>query len=142
MNAVLAALRRGAPDAFEGEGVQFAYLFGSQATGRARPDSDIDVAVHLDLRSPASASLDTSLRLARKLESAAGMGPIEALVVLNEAPLRLTGRVLRDRLIVYSADEPARVRYESETLRRFLDFNLHAEPLARQRLAAIAGHRR
>ena len=29
-------------------GVLFAYLFGSQATGRAGPLSDVDVAVYLD----------------------------------------------------------------------------------------------
>lgn len=38
---------RAANDAFVPQ-VRFAYLFGSRAQGRERPDSDIDVAVVLD----------------------------------------------------------------------------------------------
>lgn len=136
---VVGALRGAAPDAFRGEGVVFAFLFGSQATGRMRPDSDVDVAVLLDDDVAPADYLAASLRLARRLERTAAVGPVEAVVVLNVAPLRLAGRVLRDRIVVFSADEPARVRYESETLRRFIDFELHAAPLARQRLASIAG---
>ena len=30
--------------------VLWAYLFGSHAVGRARPDSDVDIGVYLDLR--------------------------------------------------------------------------------------------
>jgi predicted nucleotidyltransferase len=42
---------------FEQRGVVLAYLFGSQATGRAGPLSDVDFAVLLDQRLPRRANL-------------------------------------------------------------------------------------
>lgn len=139
---LLARLSQAAPDVFESEPVTFAYLFGSHATGKARPGSDIDIAVYVDEATPEETYLDLSLRLARRLVSAAGVGPVEAVVVLNEAPLPLAGRIRRQRHIVYSRDEPARVRYESRIARLFNDFELHAAERDRARLKAIAEGRR
>lgn len=126
---------------FAGAPVWFAYLFGSVATGRDRPGSDADVAVYLDPSVASDLLLDVELELGRKLEEAAGAGPID-LVVMNAAPLALLGRILRDRLVIYSRDEPARVRFESRTFREFCDFDLHARELDRQLLRAIAEGRR
>ena len=134
---VVERLRDGAAGVFEGTPVAFAYLFGSHATGRPHPRSDVDVAVWVD-EVPAERFLDLSLRLAVALERACGVGPIEALVVLNEAPITLAGRILAERQVIYSRDEPARVRFESRTFRMFCDFERHADPLRRLRLAAIA----
>lgn len=131
-------LRAGAGEVFEGTPVLFAYLFGSHVTGRAHVRSDVDVAVYLEEGGPPGRSLDLSLRLAGALERTCRVAPVEALVVLNEAPIALAGRVLAGRTVIYSRDEPARVAFESRTFRMFCDFERHAEPLRRQRLAAIA----
>lgn len=48
MTDVLTQLRAAAPDAFAGQPVAFAYLFGSHAAGTATARSDVDVAVHLE----------------------------------------------------------------------------------------------
>ncbi|MBA2575144.1 MAG: nucleotidyltransferase domain-containing protein [Euzebyaceae bacterium] len=135
-------LRAGARAAFPDTPVRFAYLFGSQATGTARPASDVDVAVMLDDDVEEREYLGLSLRLAGALEWAAGTGPVEAVVILNEAPLPLAGRVRRHGIVIYSADEPARVRYESRIARLFHDFQIHAGPRDRRRLRAIAAGRR
>jgi predicted nucleotidyltransferase len=135
---VLDRLRAGATSAFAGEPVRFAYLFGSQAAGTARPGSDVDVAVMLADEVPRDEHLARSLRLAGALETAAGVGPIEALVVLNEAPLPLAGRVRQHRVVIFSADESGRVRYESRITRLFHDFQIHAAPRDLARLRAIA----
>ncbi|HXF71372.1 MAG TPA: nucleotidyltransferase domain-containing protein [Actinomycetota bacterium] len=132
-------LRRAAPAAFEDSGVVFAYLFGSRATGRARPDSDVDVAVYLD-RAPAD-PLAEALALAGRLEEASGVGGIEV-VVMNDAPLPLVGRILRERIVLYCRDEPARVAFESRAFREFLDFDLHARELDRELLRRHAEGRR
>jgi predicted nucleotidyltransferase len=140
--AVLDRLRRTAPAVLDREPVVFAYLFGSQATGTAGPRSDVDVAVYLEEAVPADAYLDAALRIARRLEEASRVGPIEAVVVLNEAPLPLAGRIRLQRQVVYSRDEPARVAYESRTARMFHDFQLRAERRDLERLRAIAEGRR
>lgn len=64
------------------------------------------------------------------------------LVLLDQAPLPLVGRALQSRIVIYSRDEPARVRFESRRLREFLDFQIKAEPLDRLLLAQIAAGRR
>lgn len=132
-------LRRAAPLAFEGSGVVFAYLFGSRAAGRARPDSDVDVAVYI--APPAQDPVAEALRLAARLEDASGVGGIEV-VVMNEAPLPLLGRILRERVVLYSRDEPARVAFESRAFREFCDFDLHARELDRALLRRHAEGRR
>jgi predicted nucleotidyltransferase len=139
---VLQRLRACAAAAFAGEPVVFAYVFGSTATGRARPDSDVDVAVYLDERVPAELYLRYSLDLAGRLQAACPVGRFDAVVVLNEAPLPLAGRIRRDRQVIYARDEPFRVSYESLTARRFNDFEIHAKPRDRERLRRIAAGRR
>ena len=139
--SLLDRLRAVADEVFAGSPVLFAELYGSQATGRANTRSDVDVAVFVDSSTPADERLDLSLRLAGRLEQALGVGPVEALLVLNEAPLALAGRVLRDRQVFYSRDEPARVAYESRIFRQFIDFERHAEPLRQAHLRMLAGRR-
>ena len=110
-----AALQRAAGGAFANKPVHFAYLFGSPVSGRPRPDSDVDIAIWLNPDTPRDHRRELSLQLADVMERASGEGPIEALLVLNDAPLVLAGRVLSDCVVIYSADESARVRYEMRT---------------------------
>lgn len=140
---VVEQLRDAVTAVLEDEPVVFAYLFGSHATGQAHLRSDVDVAVMLEERVPEGERLETSLRLARRLAEASGVGRIEV-VVLNDVPLPLVGRAIATRKVIYSKDEPARVEFESRRHRGFLDFQIHAEPLARAllRRAAADGRRR
>ncbi|HWB71136.1 MAG TPA: nucleotidyltransferase domain-containing protein [Egibacteraceae bacterium] len=141
MDPVVQQLRDAAAAALSDAPVRFLYLFGSAATGRARPDSDVDIAVYLDPSLPRERYLDVSLDLAHRLETATRLGPVDVLA-LNDAPLPLAGRVLRERVVVYSRDEPLRVRFESLKLREFLDFQIHAQPLDLALLRAMAEGRR
>ena len=134
-------LRDAAGRAFAGTPVLFAYLFGSAATGRSRPDSDLDIAVYLEPRIDAGCYLDLSLDLAGRLSEASRLGNVD-LLILNEAPLPILGRVVQERVVLYSRDEPARVHFESRSLREFFDFEIHARPLDRKFLRDIAEGRR
>jgi predicted nucleotidyltransferase len=138
---LVARLREAASRELEGSSVLFAYLFGSVATGRTRPGSDVDVGVVLEASVPTERYLELSLELARRLATASGVGGIEV-VVLNAAPLPLRGRVVQERVVLFSRDEPFRVRFESKVTREFLDFQIHAEELDRELLRATAEGRR
>ncbi len=138
-NDLFERLREASPAAFAGVPVVFAYLFGSEARGEARPGSDVDVAVFLN---PAPGDrMSLALDLAGRLEMASGVPNIEV-VVLNDAPIALGGRAIRERRVIFSADEAARVEYESRTLREFFDFQIHAEALDRELLRRTAEGRR
>lgn len=134
-------LRGAAAGVLPVEPVAFAYLFGSAARGQGRPGSDLDVAIFLDAGVPSDLYLDASLRIAGRLGDATKLGGVDVLV-MNDAPLPLLGRIIRDRRVLYTRDEPARVEFESRKLREFFDFQIHAEPLDRALLRAIAEGRR
>ncbi|MDP2623974.1 MAG: hypothetical protein Q8Q29_09265 [Actinomycetota bacterium] len=78
---------------------------------------------------------------ASDLEKAAALGRLVEVVILNEAPLPLAGRVVREGRIIYSANEPARVRYESRTFREFTDFDREARLLDEELIRAHATRR-
>lgn len=117
--------------------MRFAYLFGSQARGPVRPDSDVDVAVHLGGE---TSTLDLRLDLIRRLHHWTGVET--QVVVLDNAPLRLVERVLREGQLIFFADEPARVAFEATMRKVCGDFAIHADRLDRALISAVAEGRR
>jgi predicted nucleotidyltransferase len=91
--------------------VRFAFLFGSRAGGRPRPDSDWDLAVYLsDALHPAQRATARD-RIVAALEPEY---PVD-LVVLNEAPPLLAHRAIQGERVLMR-DEPAFVRFAVRTL--------------------------
>lgn len=118
LDATVAALRRA--------GARFAYLYGSQAEGRAGPDSDVDVAAWFgrDDVDPFAVG--------------AGLPSGVDLLVLDRAALAVAGRVaLRGRLL-FDDDPPARVAWQATTRKLYAD----EEPRRRQARADFAAARR
>ena len=111
--------------------VAAAYLFGSMARGTAGPDSDVDLAVLFT--APPPQTLDSArFALAGELEAALG-APVD-LVVLNDAPVDLSIRVLRQGHLVVDRDRSARIGFEVRTRNEAFDL----EPmLARYRSAVV-----
>jgi uncharacterized protein len=138
---VLSRLRAAAPSAIASRPVRFAYLFGSQATGTARPDSDVDVAISLDPKVEPERRLDLTLAISRELATASGLSGIEV-VVLEDVPLPLRGRIASEGVVIYGVDEPARVEFESRTFREYGDVEIAFRGLHRELLEHIAAGRR
>ena len=113
-----------------------AYLFGSQATGRAGPRSDVDVGVLLsgDEATRRQAHGELMDALVRRL----GTEAID-LVDLREAPIPLRYRVIRDGQLLHSSDEKARQRFETDTVMRYLDFKPIRDQAFRTAREAIVG---
>lgn len=99
-------------------GIAAAYLFGSTARGDARPGSDIDVAV-LFRQKPAARLDGPRFVLEGDLERRLGR-PVD-LVVLNEAPVDLRIRVLRDGRLILDSDPSARIAFEVRTRNEAFD---------------------
>ena len=133
------ALRTAAAAALPPLPVVFAYLYGSRTGDRSRPDSDVDVGIALG---PTDTAPETvASRVADALTAGSGVGGIEV-TVLDHAPLRFLGRVLRSRVVLYSHDEPARVEFESRIGRMADDVEVWAAKMDRELLTAIAERRR
>jgi len=97
------------------EDVRLAYVFGSVALGRARPASDIDVAI-LFAGEPPPASLD---RLAEDLEEAAGRSV--DLVDLAKAPPLLAHQIVSTGSCLVCRQPQERAAFETRTIMRHLD---------------------
>ena len=97
-----------------------ALLFGSQATGRAGPLSDVDVAVWLDPGSGPAERHQSQLELMSAAAAALGTGEVQV-VVLNEATPLLRHRAMRDGVRLVDRDRAARVRLETRALLEYLD---------------------
>lgn len=101
--------------------VQAALLFGSRATGRARTDSDIDVALLLDLT---HAPNDPSARARRLLGALAlelAADRID-LVVLNEAPPALAFQILKYGRVAFERERTFLHRLRVRVYSQHADF--------------------
>jgi predicted nucleotidyltransferase len=101
--------------------VVLGFLFGSYARGEGWPDSDVDCAVLLADGVPAAAAFDLRLRVIDGLTRAIRRDDVD-LAILNEAPLALAYRVLRDGKLLFCRDHAAYVRYRVRTLNLYFDF--------------------
>jgi predicted nucleotidyltransferase len=94
------------------------YLFGSQARGTARPDSDVDLGL-LYVEPPAGTLLAQPFLLEAELSAAFGR-PVQC-VVMNAAPPDLVHRILRDQQLLLDRDPSLRVRFEVAARNRYFD---------------------
>ena len=94
-----------------------AWLFGSQARGTARPDSDVDVAVLVDAAPTGFEDYPWALEAAL----AATLGRRVQLVVVNTAGADLVRRVLRDGIRLLDRDRGARIAFEVRKRNEYFD---------------------
>ena len=98
--------------------IAFMYLFGGLLNKKSNPLSDVDIAVYLK-NIKRFDYLDTFSRITDIL----GTDEVD-LVVLNNAPISLAGRVLQNRKVLVDNDPFLRHSYESLTLREYFDFSV------------------
>lgn len=101
-------------------GVVAAALIGSQATGRAGPLSDVDVAVWLDPGLDWRERVERSLKLGEAASAALRTDEVD-LIVLNDASPLMRHRAMRDGVRLVQRDFGARVRLEARGLLDYLD---------------------
>jgi len=113
------------------ERVVFAYIFGGLTSGAAKPLSDVDLAVYLE---PQASRIEAKLDLLGMIVDAIGTDEVD-LVILNDAPVSLTGRILKTRRILLDKQPFLRHDYESLTLRKFFDFSRKEREILIRRFA-------
>lgn len=112
--------------------VECALLFGSRATGTARADSDVDIAV-VPARDPGT--LDEELALQARLERAVGASV--DLVRLDTATTLLRWQVARDGVLVWARDPRAESRFRAEAAIEWDEFRDRFEDGLRRYAAAV-----
>jgi predicted nucleotidyltransferase len=102
--------------------IALAYLYGSQAAGRATPLSDFDIALVIasDDYDPRS-RLDLELQVEEEIARVCEIDNLD-LRVINEAPIMVRGEVVTNGILLFSQDEGFRVDYETSTCSEYFDF--------------------
>ena len=117
-------LRQILPDILADTPVTLAYLYGSAATGRMLPHSDVDVALVL-CQPPEPKMLPRKrLHLEFAVEAAleeAGVSKPDVRII-DGLPLMFRGQVATQGIRLYSKDEVARVEFETRTWKEYLDY--------------------
>lgn len=110
--------------------VRFALAFGSRVQGGATPRSDLDLGVFGREVDPFALSADLD-----------GFLPAIDLLDLTTAPLRISGRVANQGVVVFDADPVARVRWVADTRHRAADERIRRERFDAEFLAAARRNR-
>jgi predicted nucleotidyltransferase len=101
--------------------IEIAYLFGSRARGNYSPISDYDFAVQLKNNVKPRNYIDIKLILIKELCRALKTDRVDV-VILNEAPLLLKHRIIKDKRLLFCRSQLKRIRLESQILINYLDF--------------------
>ena len=101
--------------------VLLAYLFGSYARDQAGPLSDVDIAVLLAGDPDAKRCFEMRLQLIGGVMDLLHFNDVDV-IILNQAPLALRYRVLRDGALLYCRDEQTRITFTARTVSEYLDF--------------------
>jgi len=109
--------------------VMAGYIFGSVASGRARPNSDIDIAVLVDSSIQFRNLLKYRLGIMADLGSALGRNDVDV-VVMNQAPPALAQNIIAKGKLVFERSRSARVAFQIRALNLFMD----TEPMRRTTL--------
>ncbi len=97
-----------------------AYLFGSRASERHRPDSDVDVAVIFSAATPDEARFQLRCMLGGRIAAASGVDSAHVIDLENAPPL-LAHEVLHGGRLLFSRDEDRRVRIVARQVMRYID---------------------
>lgn len=108
--------------------VIFAYIFGGLAKGKRSFLSDVDIAIYL--KNPEKFDY---LQFYTEITKFLNTDEID-LVVLNNAPLTLSGRILQSKKILIDNAPFLRHKFESLTIRKFLDFQYRERQYLKERL--------
>lgn len=133
-------LRQILPDILRDTPVTLAYLYGSRALGQYLPSSDVDIALLLcpENGQPLSLSPTERMQLEFGVEGALEeQGVLNADVrIVDDLPLTFRGEVAIHGLRLFSRDEVARVEFETQTWKAYLDFM----PVVRMMQEALFDH--
>ena len=122
-------------ETFERHQVVLAYLYGSQARGKAGPLSDVDVAVLFDSNVPESERFSHLLHIIGELGRVFHRNDVYVVDLAEASPL-LRHRVYYDGQLLYCTDNAVRVRFEIQSLRDYVD----TEPLRKIKRQYVLQH--
>jgi len=115
------------------------FVFGSVASGKQGPLSDLDMGVLLDKKLNRKRRFAKHLDLAGKFTRLLRTDEID-IIILNDAPLRFVRKVLSTGKLLFERDRTALVDLYDETTKMFLDFRYFLDEYNQTFLAGVGYH--
>jgi len=111
------------PALLDEQPVQLAYLYGSTSTGQTHRWSDIDIGLVFDPAAPLDdyQRFMLTITLEAELEQQYKLSNCEVRRI-DDAPLRVQGKVVTEGMLLYSSNEAFRVAYEVQVRHEYFDF--------------------
>lgn len=106
--------------------ILFAYIFGSTGTALQHPQSDLDIAVYIDV-DPSAVKLDHKLSLYADVSRATKRNDVDVVLLNTCTNLILLYEIMTRGRLIYEADYDARVVYEQRALHSAIDFKEQRE---------------
>lgn len=103
--------------------VVFAYFYGSRATGFARKNSDLDIAVFLDQKKSPPAPYGRGVNLSCQLDELTQPVSVDVRE-LNSASPFFCFQVLKTGRLLFSRNEDDRVEFENKTRNKYFDLKI------------------
>jgi predicted nucleotidyltransferase len=103
--------------AYLGTKVEFAYLFGSTASKRMTPESDIDIAVYLKNFSP-----DQFDRLQFITDLAGLFKRNVDVIILNDCDVIIAMQVLSKGFLILNENPHLAIQYKAQKISQYIDF--------------------
>lgn len=107
--------------------IVFAYLFGGLVKSRCNPLSDVDLGIYVQ-----NIKKLNYFFLFTNISQILCTDEID-LVILNLAPVSVTGRILQTRKVLIDKKPFVRHKYESKILREFFDFTVKEKEIIQRR---------
>lgn len=102
--------------------ISSAYLFGSHASGRTGPMSDVDIAILLKDNAPEGRALVHEIDyLSYRIENVLQVKEVD-LIELNKQGLIFVHNVLKTGKLIYDADPDFRIRFVAKVISDYCDF--------------------
>ncbi len=118
--------------------IKVGYLFGSQAKGEANVTSDTDIGILIEKNKvPKNVAYGYKAKIITELINLLKTEKVD-LIILNESPLFLRFRIIREGIILCSKDEKRRVEFEVETMRRYFDRKFYYDRHVNLSLEAVS----
>jgi len=106
------------------------FVFGSAATGKLQPLSDVDLAVLLDAEMNKSQLFDKELELRSKISQILGSEEFD-LVNMNLAPARFVHNILSEGKLLFCKNKLVLADFIEKNTREYLDFKYYREEFDR-----------
>ena len=104
--------------------IEFAYIFGSYATGRQHKNSDLDIAIYLNDKAKKQhskfCSNDNQAKIISELVQITHINDID-LIILNTAPALLKYQIVTSGRRIFCKDDILRKRFELMTIKLYFD---------------------